>query len=157
GKQMYRRWRIDHAVHIGKGTSQEDEKFVQLQGGRVDTLQNQTRIGKHRLTFGAVANSVERGSESIIHQESADQRFADAGDELDPVDGLERADDADERANDASLRAGRHQPGWRWLREQVAVARVRTPIRSGLERLEDGDRAIEAADRACYQRPPALR
>ena len=104
----------------------------------------------HRLA--PVADRVEARGQRVVEQQAADQRFADAGDQLDHLHRLQRADDAGQRADDAGLGAGRHQSGRRRLGEQVAIGGMEPPVGTRLVRLQHRDRAVEAADSGGDQR-----
>ena len=60
----------------------------------------------------------------VVDQEPADQRLADAGDQLDRLGRLDDADDARQHAEHAAFGAARHEPGRRRLRIQAAIART---------------------------------
>ena len=91
---------------------------------------------------------VELGRERVEEQQPADERLADPGRELDRLVRLQRADDARQHAEHAALGARRRELGRRRLREEAAVARA-------FVRLEDGDLALEAVDRAVHDRDAA--
>ena len=87
----------------------------------------------------------ELGRERVEEEQPADERFADPGRELDRLVRLQRADDPREDAEHAAFGARRRELGRRRLREEAAVARP-------FVRLEDGDLALEAVDRAVHDR-----
>ncbi len=64
----------------------------------------------------------EAHAERVDEQEAADERLADAEDELDDLGGLDDADQAGEDAEDAALRAGGDKAGRRRLGIEAAVA-----------------------------------
>lgn len=79
-------------------------------------------------------------AKGVVGEEASTQRFADAGDELDRFEGLETADDAAERAEDAGLAAVGDGAGRGWFGEKAAVARA--PVRW----IEDADLALESVN-----------
>ena len=66
----------------------------------------------------------EAHPQRVVDQEAADQRLADAGDQLDRLGRLDHADDARQHAEHAAFGAARHQPGRRRLGIQAAIARA---------------------------------
>ena len=112
----------------------------------VDVLGDRRRLAADRA--GGVAAELdlgEGGRERVEEEQTADERVADPERELDRLVRLERADDPRQDAEHAALGAARRQLGRRRLREQAAVA-------GALMRLEDGDLALEAEDRAVDDR-----
>ena len=84
--------------------------------------------------------------ERVEQQQAARERRADAGDELQRLGGLRRADDAHERREHAHRRAARLLEFLAFA-EQAVVAR-----RTGVARIEHGDLPVEAQRRARHQR-----
>src|SRR6185295_7837329 len=83
----------------------------------------------------------EAQPERVEQHQTADQRLADAHDQLDHLVRLERADDSGQHAEHTALRARGDETGGRRLGEEAAVAgSARAP--------EDRDLAFEAEDRA---------
>ena len=81
----------------------------------------------------------------VVDHQPADQRLADAGEQLDRLGDLDRADRRAQHAEHAALGAGRDHAGRRRLRVEAAVARaVLGPEHAGL--------AVEAVDRAPHVR-----
>ena len=80
----------------------------------------------------------------VVDHQAAEQRVADAGDELDRLGRHHAADRGAKDAEHAALGAARHHPGRRRHRVQVAVGQAPI-VRRGLP--EDADLALEAVDR----------
>src|SRR6185312_10347807 len=76
--------------------------------------------------MAAVSDGFEAGGKAVVEQKPADKRFADTGDELDDLHGLQRAEHAGQRAHDAGFGAARHHPLRRGRGEKVAPGWVRT-------------------------------
>src|SRR5438105_14058674 len=58
----------------------------------------------------------------VVDQEAADQRLADAENQLDRFSRLDHADDARQHAKHSALRAARDQSWRRWLRVEASIA-----------------------------------
>src|SRR6185312_16338327 len=78
--------------------------------------------------MAAVADGFEAGGEAVVKQKPADKRFADAGDELDDLHCLQRAEHAGQRPHDAGFGAAWYHPFRRRRGEKVAPGWVRTPV-----------------------------
>ena len=63
-------------------------------------------------------------AQRVDQQQAADQRLADAEDQLDDLGRLDDADEAGQNAEHATLRAGGNEPGRRRLRVEAAIARA---------------------------------
>ena len=89
---------------------------------------------------GAVAHL-----QRVVHHQPAEQRLADAGDQLDRLGHHDRADGGAQHAKHTALRAGRHHARRRRLGVEIAVLRaVLGP--------EHADLALEAEDRTPHVR-----
>ena len=86
--------------------------------------------------------------ERVEEEEPPGERVAALEDQLQRLVRLDRADDPRQHAEHAALRAARRELGGRRLREEAAVARPDA-------RVEHGDLALEAEDRAVDDRDPA--
>ena len=84
--------------------------------------------------------------QGVVEQQTPDQRIALAGDQLDGLGGLDRADHAGQHPEDAALGAARHGAGGRRGGEQAAVARRL------LARHEHRGLSLELVDRSVDQR-----
>src|SRR5438552_3879066 len=116
------------------------ERFV------VDELVDRGRLAAQR-TMGVLLELEHRElhREGVEEEEPSDERLADAEDELDRLDGLDRAEDAGEHAEDAALRAARDEPGRRRLRVKTTIARP-------LPRVEDARLTLETEDARVHVR-----
>ena len=85
--------------------------------------------------------------ERVVGQQPALQGVADAEQDLDRLDGLDRPDDAGQHPEHAGLGAARRQLGRRRLGDHAAVA-------GPLVGIEDGGLALEPEDRAVHHRDP---
>ena len=104
----------------------------------------QTGQSARRSIFTSV-NSVASASKSSSRPTSGSPISRG---QLDRLVRLQRADDPRQHAEHAALGARRRELGRRRLGEEAAVARA-------VVRLEDGDLALEAVDRAVHDRDPA--
>ena len=108
----------------------------------VDQLMDRTMVAANRARrILAQPQFAEAHSQRVKEQEPADQRFADAEDQLDRLHGLNRADDAGQNAQHAAFGARRHQARRRRFGIEAAVARP-----PGIA--EDGGLAFKPEDRA---------
>ena len=105
------------------------------------------RVRAAHLAVGVLAqlDELEGHIQGVVQQQLADQRLADAQDQLDRLGGLQGADGAGQHAQHAALGAGGHQPGRRRLGEQAAVARAAFGV-------EHAHLPVEAEDRAVHVR-----
>ena len=101
------------------------------------------RVGAADGALGIFAQlqGAEAHAERVDQQQTADERLADAEDQLDGLGGLDDSDEAGQDAEYATLSAGGNQP-WRWrLGVEAAVARAFLGA-------EDAGLAFEAEDGA---------
>src|SRR5207302_3643629 len=112
----------------------------------IDVIGDRRALAAHRaFRIAAETHLAEAALQSVIQEITPDKRLADPEEQLDRLGRLDGSDDARQHAENARLRARRRElRRWR-LGEQAAVARA-------LERLEDGDLALESEDRAVYDR-----
>ena len=91
---------------------------------------------------------MEAGAQRIINEKSAVEAFAELKQLLQDLDGLQGAEDAGDRAEDARGLAAGNEVGRRGVAEEAAVARV-----AGSEiRLEGRELALERRQRRRDQR-----
>src|ERR1700730_2056373 len=93
--------------------------------------------------IGLDLERTKRLLERVEAEDATNERLADADDDLDRLERLQRTDDAGQNAKDARLRARRGQIRGRWLGHHVPVVR-------SAQRIEHRDHALEAEDRAVH-------
>ena len=84
---------------------------------------------------------VEAHGQGVVEEQPADERLADAEQDLQRLGRLDGADDAGQDPEDTALGAARHGSGWGRLGVEAAIARAAL-------RPEDARLALEAEDRA---------
>src|ERR1700730_2561386 len=94
------------------------------------------------------ADRMEAGAQCVINKKRAVEAFAKLKQFLQHLDGLQGAEDAGDRAEDAGGLAARNEVGRRGVAEQAAVARV-----PGAEiRLKGRELTLERGQRRRHQR-----
>ena len=89
---------------------------------------------QHVLRIPPIRQRLEPHRARVDHQQSSDQAFAEPHDLADRLERHHGTDDADERAENAGLLAGRHRAGRRRLGEKTSVGRIGAAVR-GILRL----------------------
>ena len=153
--------RLDLDARVGRGVFVRQCRQVTDSGGQrgpgpgagSDARCGMQRSSYSAMTMGAASRRTpgtrvtahlvlaERLLEAVVGEQPPDERVAEAEQQLDGLDGLDRPDDAGQHAEHAGLGARRRQLGGRRLGDHVAVGRT-------VLRVEDGDHALEAEDRA---------
>src|SRR6266436_3857961 len=110
----------------------------------VDELVDGGMLSAHRAV-GILAQFqlAEFHGQSVKQQQAASEAIAAAEDQLDGLHGLNGPDDSGQHAQNAALRARWHEPGWRRLRIQAAIART-------IGHAEHGHFSFEAKNRAVH-------
>ncbi len=98
---------------------------------------------EHALRVLVQLQLPERHRARVVEEEPADERLADADNELDRLGRLEGPDDPGEHAEDAGLRARRDELGRRRLGVQAPVARTGACVKDAHLALEPVDRAVD--------------
>src|SRR6476469_789118 len=69
-------------------------------------------------------DGTERHRQCVDQEQPTRERLADTENNLDRFGRLNRPDEPGKHTEHAGLRAARHEPWWRWLREEASVARA---------------------------------